>query len=99
MPPDGVDAAWGGGPASGLERRGAPGAERGVNGQASVSGEFPFVPDAPGADLLVGVALLDGEPVGVAIEADASGVSVERNRRYDATRSLGHVTLAQAPAL
>ena len=39
--------------------------------------------------LLVGVALLDGKPVGVAIEADAPGVTVEAVRRYDATRSLG----------
>jgi alkylation response protein AidB-like acyl-CoA dehydrogenase len=64
-----------------------------------VSGEFHFVPDAPGADLLVGVALLDGEPVGVAIEADPGGVSVEGTSRYDATRSLGHVKLDHAPAL
>jgi alkylation response protein AidB-like acyl-CoA dehydrogenase len=64
-----------------------------------VSGELYFVPDAPGADLLVGVALLDGEPVGVAIEAGGDGVSVESTRRYDATRSLGHVSLTDAPAL
>src|SRR5207248_3484840 len=32
-------------------------------------------------------------------EADASGVRVQATRRYDATRSLGHVSLQQAPAL
>ena len=32
-----------------------------------VTGSFAFVPDAPGADVLVGVALRDGKPVGVAI--------------------------------
>jgi len=47
----------------------------------------------------VGVALLDGRPVGVAIEAGASGVSIEATARYDATRSLGHVTLSDAPAM
>ena len=35
----------------------------------TVSGSCAFVPDAPGADLLVGVALRDGKPVGVAVEA------------------------------
>jgi alkylation response protein AidB-like acyl-CoA dehydrogenase len=48
--------------------------------------------------VLVGVALLDGKPVGVAIEAAAHGVDVEAVTRYDATRSLGNVTLDDAPA-
>ncbi len=56
------------------------------------------MPDAPGADLLVGVALLDGKPVGVAIETSTDGVSVEAITRYDSTRSLGHVSLKDAPA-
>jgi len=56
------------------------------------------VPDAPGAGVLVGVALLDGKPVGVLIAADAAGVAVEEVSRYDATRSLGHVSLTNAPA-
>ena len=55
------------------------------------------MPDAPGADVLVGVALLDGKPVGVAIEAGAEGVSVEATTRYDSTRSLGHVSLEGRP--
>src|SRR5207245_2061260 len=54
--------------------------------------------DAPAAGGLGGGALRDGEAVGVALEASASGVSVEATRRYDATRSLGHVALADAPA-
>ena len=97
-PPDDVRAQWTVDPVSGLERAPAPSAQRDGDG-ARVSGELQFVPDAPGADVLVGVALLDGEPVGVAIEADASGVRVQDTRRYDATRSLGHVSLQQAPAL
>jgi alkylation response protein AidB-like acyl-CoA dehydrogenase len=71
-----------------------------------VSGQLAFVPDAPGADLLVGVALPAptpdgsvGKPVGVAIEAGAPGVAVEATTRYDASRSLGHVTLEDAPAV
>jgi alkylation response protein AidB-like acyl-CoA dehydrogenase len=96
-PPDDVHEQWSVDPARGLERASAPSATRGGE-QVRVSGELYFVPDAPGADVLVGVALLDGEPTGVAIEASASGVSVEPTRRYDATRSLGHVSLADAPA-
>jgi alkylation response protein AidB-like acyl-CoA dehydrogenase len=92
-PPGDVVAAWTVDPASGLERAAAPTLSGGT-----VSGTLHFVPDAPGADLLVGVALDGDKPVGVAIEAGAQGVSVEAVERYDATRSLGHVTLSDAPA-
>ncbi|HEX3433647.1 MAG TPA: acyl-CoA dehydrogenase family protein [Solirubrobacteraceae bacterium] len=96
-PPDDISGKWTVDPASGKVRPGAPTAT--ADGDAArVSGQLSFVPDAPGADVLVGVALLDGKPVGVAIEADASGVSVEQTTRYDASRSLGHVTLDNAPA-
>jgi alkylation response protein AidB-like acyl-CoA dehydrogenase len=98
MPPNDLSDAWTSDPAHGSTRPSAPRASRGGDGQTLVSGTFAFVPDAPGADLLVGVALLDGKPVGVAIEASATGVSIEAVHRYDATRSLGHVTLSQAPA-
>ncbi|MGO9447071.1 MAG: acyl-CoA dehydrogenase family protein, partial [Solirubrobacteraceae bacterium] len=54
--------------------------------------------DAPGAQILVGVALQDGRPIGVAIQAEDPGVTVESVTRYDSTRSLGHVTLSDAPA-
>jgi alkylation response protein AidB-like acyl-CoA dehydrogenase len=57
-----------------------------------------FVPDAPGADLLVAIGVTDdGTPVAAAIASDAEGVAVEEVMRYDATRSLGHVNLAGAP--
>jgi alkylation response protein AidB-like acyl-CoA dehydrogenase len=95
-PPTDVDERWTVDPARGSTRAGAPIATEG--GEPHVSGELAFVPDAPGADLLVGVALLDGKPVGIAVEADAAGVSVQEVRRYDATRSLGHVSLKDAPA-
>jgi alkylation response protein AidB-like acyl-CoA dehydrogenase len=95
-PPDDLDARWSVDPAHGLERPAAPTAVGGD--EVRVSGQLAFVPDAPGADLLVGVALLDGKPVGVAIEAGAAGVSVQAVTRYDSTRSLGHVSLSDAPA-
>jgi alkylation response protein AidB-like acyl-CoA dehydrogenase len=101
-PSEDAEERWSVDPASGLERAPAPTAVRSSQGGddgATVSGELFFVPDAPGAELLVGVALLDGKPVGVAIEAaNTPGVTVEATRRYDATRSLGHVSLKDAPA-
>jgi alkylation response protein AidB-like acyl-CoA dehydrogenase len=97
-PPDDLSDAWSVDAASGLARPGAPIATASGDGQATVSGELAFVPDAAGADLLVGVALLDGRPVGVAIEAGDAGVSVQALTRYDSTRSLGHVSLKDAPA-
>ena len=97
-PPDDLSPDWTVDPPRGFERS-APPTATADGDQARVSGSLAFVPDAPGADLLVGVALLDGRPVGVAIEADAIGVSIEATTRYDATRSLGHVTLSGAPAL
>jgi alkylation response protein AidB-like acyl-CoA dehydrogenase len=96
-PPDDLLDRWSVDSAGGLERPPAPIAVA-DDGRARVSGELSFVPDAPGADLLVGVALLDGRPVGVAIETGAAEVSVQAVRRYDATRSLGHVSLKDAPA-
>jgi alkylation response protein AidB-like acyl-CoA dehydrogenase len=119
MPPNDLVDGWCVDPAHGSTRPSAPRAKDDGKGGALVSGMFAFVPDAPGADLLVGVALLDtpqggtphsgahpeghrqagGRPVGVAIEASASGVEVEAVHRYDATRSLGHVTLTDAPAM
>jgi alkylation response protein AidB-like acyl-CoA dehydrogenase len=84
-----VEPRWTVDPAHGSERGDAPT----LSDDGRVTGALYFVPDAPGADLLVGVAMRGSEPVGVAIEAVASGVSIEPVRRYDATRSLGHVTL------
>ena len=104
-PPDDLVTEWTADAHTGSRREPAPSGGRGAPGeQVRVSGEFAFVPDAPGADLLVGVALLDtpqgtgGEPTGVAIEAGADGVEVEPIMRYDATTSLAHVSLKEAPA-
>jgi alkylation response protein AidB-like acyl-CoA dehydrogenase len=92
------DGGWSVDPRHGAARAMAPRAVADGEGGARVSGELAFVPDAPGADVLVGVALLEGRPVGVAIETGAQGVSVEAVERYDATRSLGQVTLNEARA-
>ncbi|HEX7609621.1 MAG TPA: acyl-CoA dehydrogenase family protein [Solirubrobacteraceae bacterium] len=97
-PPEDLDERWSVDPAEGLARADAPTASGG-GAEVGVTGTLAFVPDAPGADVLVGVALLDGKPVGVAIEAGAAGVSVEAVTRYDSTRSLGHVSLQDAPAM
>jgi alkylation response protein AidB-like acyl-CoA dehydrogenase len=96
-PPGDLEQAWTVDPASGAQRGAAPSAT-GAGEQVTVSGSLAWVPDAPGADLLVGVAILEGNPVGVAIEAGAAGVTIEAVERYDATRSLGHVKLENAPA-
>jgi alkylation response protein AidB-like acyl-CoA dehydrogenase len=98
-PPDDLAKEWTLDPAHGLRRRPALSAvNEGGDAQTRVNGALSFVPDAPGADLLVGVALLDGQPTGVAIDASASGVSIEAVQGYDATRSLGHIMLKDAPA-
>ena len=100
-PPGDIDERWSSDPASGLERSAPPSA--GASGEdrrsVTLNGSFAFVPDAPGADVLVGVAMLDGRPVGVSVLGDAPGVEVQPVSRYDATRSLGHVTLSDAPAV
>ena len=104
-PPDDLVTEWTADAHTGSRREPAPSGGRGAPGEhVRVSGDLAFVPDAPGADLLVGVALLDtpqgtgGEPTGVAIEAGADGVEVEPIMRYDATTSLAHVSLKEAPA-
>jgi alkylation response protein AidB-like acyl-CoA dehydrogenase len=97
-PPSDTLERWSIDPRTGLQRPPAPIATSSGEATAKVSGELSFVPDAPGASVLVGAALLEGRPVGVAIEADAPGVSVEPVTRYDATRSLGHISLRDAPA-
>jgi alkylation response protein AidB-like acyl-CoA dehydrogenase len=59
-----------------------------------LTGTVAFAPDTPGADLLVAVAMTDaGDVVAAAVDAGAPGVAVQPVMRYDATRSLGHVSL------
>ena len=88
-PPGDLDEGWTVDSRDSMARATAPT----VDGSGAVSGTVSWVVDAPGADLLVVVAVRDGEPVVVAVPADAPGVSVEEVVRYDPTRRLGHVTL------
>ncbi len=95
-PPSDLVPGWTVDPAAGMGRPPAP---RGrVEGdQVVLDGAAAFVPDTPGADVLVVVAAdRDHQPVGVAVDAAADGVAVEPVRGYDATRSLGHVTFTGA---
>ena len=92
-PPSELHPAWTVDPHDGFARADAPRAI--VDGDSvSFEGFVPFVPDAPGADLLVVVGVSEsGEPVAGTVAADGDGVSIESVMRYDATRSLGNVTL------
>jgi alkylation response protein AidB-like acyl-CoA dehydrogenase len=113
QPPGDLIASWSTDPASGFARGGLPVAgAAGEDGRVPLTGSFAFVPDAPGANALVGVAMRDtpqggtprgraagGQLVGVAVLADAPGVQVTPVERYDVTRSLGHVTLKDSPAV
>jgi len=95
--PPGADGdGWTGDPRSGFGR--AEVARAVVDGdEVTLDGEVAFVPDAPGAGLLVAVAVDDGgRPVAAAVEPSAGGVTVEPVVRYDATRPLAHVSLAGA---
>jgi alkylation response protein AidB-like acyl-CoA dehydrogenase len=62
-----------------------------LGGGGELSGTVSWVPDAPGADVLV-VAAVDesGAPAAVLVE---DGAQIEPVTRYDATRLLGHVSL------
>jgi alkylation response protein AidB-like acyl-CoA dehydrogenase len=102
QPPSDLLERWSGDPASGLARAELPRAGASdEDWRVPVSGTLSFVPDAPGADVLVGIAISDvtGEPIGIAVQADAPGVKIEPVMRYDATRSLAHVTLEEAIAV
>ncbi len=90
-PPGDLVEGWTVDPRGGKHRAPAPRAT--VDGdRVSFSGEVAWVPDAPGADLLVVVGVDEGgAPIAGAVEASAA--QIEAVTRYDATRALGHVTL------
>ena len=100
QPPSDVSDRWSTDPASGLERGALPTAGApDEDGRVPINGSFAFVPDAPWASGMVGVALQDGRPVGIAVLNDSRGVEVKPVSRYDATRSLGHVSFTDSPAV
>ncbi len=100
QPPGDLLDRWSTDPASGLERGTLPtaGTPDG-DGLVKINGSFAFVPDAPGASGMVGVALQDGRPIGIAVLSESPGVEVQPVSRYDATRSLGHVSFTDSPAI
>jgi alkylation response protein AidB-like acyl-CoA dehydrogenase len=93
-PPGDVLGGWTVEAPSGALRAAAPvlGADGLLHGHAA------WVVDAPDADVLVVAATRegDGSPVGVVVDGGADGVVVQPAMRYDATRSLGHVTFSAA---
>lgn len=92
-PPGDLEANWTvDGP--GAARPTAPVIEGDGDGDTvRVTGHAAYVPDAPGAGLLVVVGV-DGTVA--AVEAGAEGVTVEQVVGYDVTRALAHVTLENA---
>jgi alkylation response protein AidB-like acyl-CoA dehydrogenase len=77
----------------GAARPAAPTVE-GDGATVRVTGRAAFVPDAPGADLLVVVGV-DGTVA--AVPADADGVTIKQVVRYDVTRALANVMFDGAP--
>ena len=83
-PPSDVSDRWSVDSRSGSERPPAPTATSVDGGAAKVSGELSFVPDAPGADVLVGVALrTDGGVGGQARRGRDRGKRARRVHRGD----------------
>jgi alkylation response protein AidB-like acyl-CoA dehydrogenase len=95
-PPSDLGGGWTVEPLSGSTRRDAPV----LDARGALTGAVAWVPDAPGADVLVVAATraADGSPVAVAVDAGGAGVDVEPVPRYDATRALGHVAFDRAAA-
>jgi alkylation response protein AidB-like acyl-CoA dehydrogenase len=92
-PPCSLQPRWTVEPERGMTRAALPAAS--ISGQeVTLHGAVPFVPDLPGAGLLVlAAAGEDGAPVAVLLEAGADGVAAESVTRYDATRPLGNLRL------
>jgi len=95
-PPGDLERLWTVDPRSGFARASAPVATV-AGDEVTLDGTIAFVPDAPGAELLVAIgATENGAPVAAAVAASAEGVSITPVMRYDATRSLGHVVFSGA---
>jgi alkylation response protein AidB-like acyl-CoA dehydrogenase len=94
-PPGDLGGGWTVEPRIGSSR--APAPVLGTDG--TLTGCVAWVPDAPGAGVLVVAATRpDGTPVAVAVDATGAGVTTQSVARYDATRALGHVTFDGAAA-
>lgn len=96
-PPGDLDPRWTVEAAGTSTRADAPQVERdGDGGAVVVTGTAAFVPDAPGADVIV---VVDADGSAAVVDAQAPGVTIERVLRYDVTRALGHVTFDAAPGV
>jgi alkylation response protein AidB-like acyl-CoA dehydrogenase len=94
-PPSDLEPAWTVEPRAGRTRAEAPHATL-AGDEVVLDGAVAFVPDAPGADLLIAVGGTDdGEPVAAVVPAHAEGVTIDPVTRYDPTRSLAHVSFDQ----
>lgn len=91
-PPGDLQTGWTVDAPSGLARAQAPT----IAADGSVTGSAAWVVDAPGADLLLVVGTDEAGDAAAAV-VEASAATVEAVTRYDATRSLGHVTFDGAP--
>jgi alkylation response protein AidB-like acyl-CoA dehydrogenase len=87
-PPSAIEEGWTVDPRLGRLRAPAP-----VLTGGRLTGEVAWVPDAPGADVLVAVC-----SDGTAVAVEAGEAQVEPVPGYDATRSLGHVRFDGAEA-
>ena len=100
-PPDDIDEHWSTDPTQWPRPRAA--AQRRRTGRrrprARSPGASRSFPTLPARTRSSASRSSTASPRGVAIAADAAGVQIEPVRRYDATRSLGHVELKDAPAL
>ncbi len=92
-PPCSMQQRWTVEPDHGMARAALPAGS--ISGEeVTLHGAVPFVPDLPGADLLVlAAAGEDGEQLIVLLDVSADGVAVEPVTRYDATRPLGNLRL------
>ena len=92
-PPSSIEPRWTVDPVEGMARPDAPAAT--VDGDTvTFNGTVGWAPDAGEAELLVVIGVdSDGNPVAGAVDANASGVKVDADWRYDATRRLATVTL------
>ena len=94
QPPGDRHAGW---TVDAVQGQGRPAAPT-FDAEGAVTGAVAWVPDAPGADVLVVVGTdPEGAPRAVLVDAGAAGVTVAEVRRYDFTRLLGHVRLEGAP--
>lgn len=91
-PPSELEPDWSVDAPAGRSRASLPRAM--VKGEeVTLSGMVAFVPDAPEAELLVAIGMSEASsPVAAAVSANGAGVKVDPVTRYDATRSLAHLT-------